>query len=194
MHYIVCQVSLSMGFSRQEYWHGLPFLPPGDLPDPGVKPASLSSPALAASSLPLVPPGKPLEEGHYPYIMHLKSSDSKGSFLLCNELFLISVIFLWWSFCFCSGDYWDHDIKLTKCTLFIWPEVGTTWDYYLVYAWNVTINSALCCISRINSFKPLFYVLFYCTFFFVFPFPVFHFYSLRVSPLKIWWMHIGSTH
>ena len=36
-----------MGFSRQEYWHGLPCLPPGDLPGPGVKPMSLRSPALA---------------------------------------------------------------------------------------------------------------------------------------------------
>ena len=36
-----------MGFSRQEYWSGLPCPPPGDLPDPGIKPASLSSPLLA---------------------------------------------------------------------------------------------------------------------------------------------------
>ena len=36
-----------MGFSRQEYWSGLPFPPPGDLPDPGIKLASLESPALA---------------------------------------------------------------------------------------------------------------------------------------------------
>ena len=36
-----------MGFSRQEYWNGLPFSPPGDLPNPGIKPASLMSPALA---------------------------------------------------------------------------------------------------------------------------------------------------
>ena len=41
------QAPLSMGFSRQEYWRGLPFLPPGDLPDPGIEPASLASPALA---------------------------------------------------------------------------------------------------------------------------------------------------
>ena len=39
--------SLSMGFSRQEYWSGLPGPPPGDLPDPGVNPVSLTSPALA---------------------------------------------------------------------------------------------------------------------------------------------------
>ena len=41
------QASLSMGFSRQEYWSGLPCPPPGDLPDPGIEPTSLTSPALA---------------------------------------------------------------------------------------------------------------------------------------------------
>ena len=44
---IACQAPLSMGFSRQEYWSGLPFAPPGDLPDPGSKPICLASPALA---------------------------------------------------------------------------------------------------------------------------------------------------
>ena len=41
------QAPLSMGFSRQEYWRGLPFLAPGDLPDPGMETACLVSPALA---------------------------------------------------------------------------------------------------------------------------------------------------
>ena len=49
------QSPLSMGFSRQEYWSGLPF-PPGDLPNPGVEPVSLTSPALQAGSLALAPP------------------------------------------------------------------------------------------------------------------------------------------
>ena len=40
----------------QEYWSGLPCPPPGDLPNPGIKPASLMSPALAGRSLPLAPP------------------------------------------------------------------------------------------------------------------------------------------
>ena len=39
------QAPLSMGFSKQEYWSGLPFPSPGDLPDPGPEPASLASPA-----------------------------------------------------------------------------------------------------------------------------------------------------
>ena len=41
------QAPLSMGFSRQEYWSGWPFPSPGDIPNPGIKPASLTSPALA---------------------------------------------------------------------------------------------------------------------------------------------------
>ena len=48
-----------MGFSRREYWNGLPFPSPGDLPDPGIKLMSLPSPALQADSLPPEPPGKP---------------------------------------------------------------------------------------------------------------------------------------
>ena len=42
-----------MEFSRQEYWSGLSFPPPGDLPDPEIEPTSLVSPALAVGSLPL---------------------------------------------------------------------------------------------------------------------------------------------
>ena len=48
------QTSPSMEFSRQEYWSGLPFPSPGDLPDPGIKPRS---PALEADALPSEPPG-----------------------------------------------------------------------------------------------------------------------------------------
>ena len=53
---VAYQSPLSMGFSRQEYWSGLPFPSPGDLPDPGVKPRSS---ALQADTLPSEPPGKP---------------------------------------------------------------------------------------------------------------------------------------
>ena len=52
------QAPLSMGFSRQEYWSGLPFPSPGDLPVPGIEPGS---PTLQASSLPSEPPGKPFK-------------------------------------------------------------------------------------------------------------------------------------
>ena len=53
-----CQASLSMAFSRQEYWSGLLCPPPGDRPDPGIEPASLTSNLRwQAGSLPLVPLG-----------------------------------------------------------------------------------------------------------------------------------------
>ena len=51
------QASLSMGFSRQEYWSELPFLIPGDPPNPGIEPMSLVSLALWADSLPTEAPG-----------------------------------------------------------------------------------------------------------------------------------------
>ena len=50
------QVPLSMGFSRQEYWSGLPFPSPGDLPDSGIEPGSSAS---QVDALPSEPPGKP---------------------------------------------------------------------------------------------------------------------------------------
>ena len=50
------QAPPSMGFSRQEYWSGLPFPSPGDLPDPGIEPRS---PAFQADALTSEPPGKP---------------------------------------------------------------------------------------------------------------------------------------
>ena len=48
-----------MGFSRQEYWNGLPFPPPEDLPNPGIEPTSLAPPALAGGFFTTTPPGKP---------------------------------------------------------------------------------------------------------------------------------------
>ena len=44
---VACQSTLSMGFSRLEYWSGLPFPSPGDLPEPGIRPASPVTPELA---------------------------------------------------------------------------------------------------------------------------------------------------
>ena len=54
-----CQVPLSMGFPRQEYWSGSPFPSPEDLPGPGIKPMSLEFAALAGRFIITEPPGKP---------------------------------------------------------------------------------------------------------------------------------------
>ena len=58
MDCVACQAHLSMGFSRQEYWSGVAFPSPGDLPDPGIV---SGSPALQADSLPAELLGKPLK-------------------------------------------------------------------------------------------------------------------------------------
>ena len=55
---VAYQASLSVGFSRQEYWSGLPFPAPGDLPDPGIEPRS---PALQADALPSIHQGASLK-------------------------------------------------------------------------------------------------------------------------------------
>ena len=59
---------LSMGFSRQEYWVGLPFPTPGDLPNRGIKP---ESPALAGEFFTTAPPGKPNIYIYYIYILYI---------------------------------------------------------------------------------------------------------------------------
>ena len=56
---IALLATLSMGFSRQKYLSGLPFPPPGDLSDPGIKPVS---PALADGFFTTAPPGKPVDQ------------------------------------------------------------------------------------------------------------------------------------
>ena len=55
---VACQAPLSTGFFRQQYWSGLPFTTPGDLPDPENKPTSHVSPALAGRVFATVPLGK----------------------------------------------------------------------------------------------------------------------------------------
>ena len=71
----VCQVLLSMGFPREEYWSGLPFLSLGDLPDPGIEPTSPMSPALAGGFLTTEPPGKTTGEASPLHLLFYKPSE-----------------------------------------------------------------------------------------------------------------------
>ena len=64
------QDPLSMEFLRQEYWSGLTFPSPGDIPDPGIKPAS---PALAGRFFTTEPPGKPQNGNNSTYFIDLLS-------------------------------------------------------------------------------------------------------------------------
>ena len=78
------QDRLSIGFSRQEYWSGLPFSSPGDLPDPGIEPRS---PTLQAEALTSEPPGKPPDnilqrKQQKTYKIHLKHHIFHEVFLL----------------------------------------------------------------------------------------------------------------
>ena len=75
------QAPPSMGFSRQEYWSGVPFLSPGDLPDPGIKPRS---PALQAGALTSEPPGKPTDD-HYIYYCGQESLRRNGVATTVNK-------------------------------------------------------------------------------------------------------------
>ena len=68
---VTYQAPWSMGFSRQEYWSGLPFPSPGDLPNPGIEPGS---PALQTDALPSKPLGKP----HFYFKQKLNLSQFKG--------------------------------------------------------------------------------------------------------------------
>ena len=58
---VACQAPLSMGFSRQEYWSGLPGLLPGDLPNPEIEPASFCGSCTAGRLFTTELPGKPLD-------------------------------------------------------------------------------------------------------------------------------------
>ena len=84
------QAPLSMEFSRQEYWSGLPFPTRGDLPDPGIKPVSLTSPALAGRFFTLAPPGKPLVCAFFAFVTTSTPASVRQSLfytLSCTLLF-----------------------------------------------------------------------------------------------------------
>ena len=65
---VVHLAPLSKGFSRQEYWSGLPCPPPGDLPDPGTEPNSLMSPALAGGFFTTSATRKPVDYAYLGYL------------------------------------------------------------------------------------------------------------------------------
>ena len=71
---VACHAPLSMGFSRQEYWSGLPFPSPGDLPDPGIEPTSSE---LSRRFFTTKPPGKPTC-----WIVYMKEQVNNSMFYL----------------------------------------------------------------------------------------------------------------
>ena len=86
------QASLSMVFSRQEYWSGFSYPSPGDLPDPGIKPGS---PALQTDSLPSQPPGKPIPQDRKDYISCKERKSVNRN--LEKTIYTIAFILIFWS-------------------------------------------------------------------------------------------------
>ena len=99
---VACQAPLSMGFSRQESWTGLPFLPPGYLPDPGIEP---ESPALVDGFFTTAPSGRP------------KNSDILG------EELRSSCTLVW-----CGWSFWavNYDLGIWKIKI-IWGDALVNW-------------------------------------------------------------------
>ena len=83
---VAYQASPSMGFSRQEYWSGLPFPSPGDPPDPGIKPRS---PTLEADALTSEPTGKP-NKIKYPIKSFLNTKTFRVGVELINNVVVVS--------------------------------------------------------------------------------------------------------
>ena len=78
-----------MGFSRQESWSGLPFLSPGDLPDPGIEPRS---PILQADALPSEPPGKPLKDKTDHKVLILLTARTNEFLITCFTFLSLSTL------------------------------------------------------------------------------------------------------
>ena len=88
---VACQASLTMGFSRQEYWSGLPFPSPGDLPNPGIEPRF---PALQADSLPTELWGKITHKNKFFKVSFFGWRDGNDFSFLFS--LLIWILFLQW--------------------------------------------------------------------------------------------------
>ena len=82
------QAPLSMGFPRQESWRGLPFLPPGDLLNPGIKPMFPACPALADGFFTIAPPRKPYVIVVVQLLSHVWLLGLQHARLLCTSLSL----------------------------------------------------------------------------------------------------------
>ena len=94
---VACQVLLPMRFSRQEYWCELPLLSPGDLPDPGIEPVSLASPALQADSLLLSHRGSPIYVFFFRFLFHYRLLQDIEYRSLCYILGPFGYLFIYTS-------------------------------------------------------------------------------------------------
>ena len=105
---ITRQAPLSIGFSRQEHWNGLSWPPSGDLPSPGIKSASLPSPALASALFTTEPPGNPTEQTVCSIIVWL--------WIWVSENHRINILHLY-------SDLWGY----RKCVVFVTLVPSIAW-------------------------------------------------------------------
>ena len=128
---VACQAPLSMEFSRQEYWSGLPVPSPGDLPDPAIEP----SPTFQADALPSELPGKPLDSQRW---FHFLS--------LLEELDLVQlasiVLAIWYKTLF------------SKILNFIIKQLGSLLTKSLVTRFSGSSSSCTPAVSRTMSSFP----------------------------------------
>ena len=111
---VVCQATLSMGFSEQEYWSGLPCHPPGELPNPGVEPVSPPAPAFQGASSLLTHRGSPCSN-ICAYYKHIKYQGLVLGLIPCT-------ISKWWYF----EIFEDH----SKTWQYLWFLFVTSHRYY----------------------------------------------------------------
>ena len=145
---VVCQAPLSMGLSRHEHWSGLPFPSPGDLPDPGIKPESLISPAFAGGFLPAVPPGKP--RFYYSCVFKLLINSQIASSVVIRFM-KVSSISTFLRVCTRNG-WWILSIpKIRKANL-RWQRVKS-WEWSS--RWYYVTDLRLICINHLIWYRTM---------------------------------------
>ena len=116
------QAPLSMGFSRQEYWSGLPWPPPGNLPDPGIQPSSLMSPALAEGFFTTSTTWDNLLQGQSQLIKDLNC--------MWKSLYLCHVILSWEQYFIRSTHFVYTQGKMSIQNIYtMWQE---SWELYRI--------------------------------------------------------------
>ena len=152
-----------MGFSRQEYWNGLPFPSSGDLPDPGIEPAS---PALHADSLLSEPPGKPNISDNEQYLsfflwlISLSIILFKSIYDVANDKipFLLWLINIPLCFCVCIYIYTSTYYLIYICIYTHLYPFSNWWKQVASTSWlfhNAGMNTRVHVSFQISIFKFL---------------------------------------
>ena len=144
---VACQGPLSMGFSQQEYWSGLPGEDPGNLPDPEIEPASPVSPALQVDSLPLSHQGSWLQTIGFHFLVFLAIINRKNVGV-CKDVLSPTLIQHQWDFD--TGHSW---VGLGE------REMRKTRNYSLLYTLCLTEVFSHRLLNRNKLFISEFYCL-----------------------------------